>query len=102
MRLGGRCEDRNKHLTHNALISAVVLALVAQVSATPAVAANIIAMSPGAAWPLTDGGIGDVAPFSLETRGAGGDYARAYFANASGRRSGTAQPRTAAHSPLRP
>ena len=74
------------------LVCLAAIALATRFAGTAADAANIAAAPPEATSPLSGGGIGDLAPFSLETSGAGGDYTRSYIPNQTLRPPPSAQP----------
>ncbi len=77
----GRFERWKKHVTPRVLSCLVAFAVAIRISGAPAEAANVPATPSDATSPLTGAGVGDVAPFSLETSGAGSDYTRAYIPN---------------------
>lgn len=61
------------------LVGAVTVLAAILVPSARSAAANIPAAPTDAASPLGGGGVGDVAPFSLESSGAGSDYTRGYI-----------------------
>lgn len=72
-----RFEGREKHVNPRVLVYLVAITMATRISAAPAVAANLPAAPSETLPPPT--GVGDVAPFSLESSGAGGDYTGPYI-----------------------
>lgn len=77
----GRFEGWERPVIPRVLVCLVTIALAMRISAAPADAANVPATPSDGFSPLTGAGVGDVAPFSLETSGAGSDYTGPYIPN---------------------